>query len=471
MNQLKQIAGNPLVYIVDDDESTREVLKAFYLSTGYEVEVFSSPLTALSVIGSGQSPKCELVICDLKMPEMDGIAFVEKVRALPAPPPVILLTAHASVQTAVEGLTKGAFDYITKPVNFVEIGVISDRAIKVNHLEQSYRLLKTELSNSWVLEDIVGRSPKMQNVFTFIKKVSHSSCNVLITGESGTGKEIVARAIHAQSPRSKKRFIAINCAAIPDALLESELFGHTKGSFTGATERRRGLFEEANEGTLLLDEIGDMPLALQTKLLRFLQDKTVKSVGENSYRALDVRIISATHQDLEAAVKKGDFREDLYYRLCVATLKIPPLRERQEDILLLAGHFLEKFNKKSGSKILGFTKSAMTELLTLPWAGNVRELENVIERAVVFCEGTLIDRQDIQVSSFTAEPAKTPEIFSKLMPLREVEKEYIEYVLAKTGNKLGQSATILGVDRKTLFRKRQLFDHPLELPDESSPSA
>jgi transcriptional regulator with PAS, ATPase and Fis domain len=298
----------------------------------------------------------------------------------------------------------------------------------------------------------------MQNLFTFVKKVAQASCNLLITGESGTGKEMVARAIHNLGPRAKKPFIAINCAAIPESLLESELFGHTKGSFTGATERRRGLFEEANEGTLFLDEIGDMPLPLQAKLLRFLQERTVKSVGENTYRSLDVRVMAATHQNLEKAIQEGKFRQDLYYRLCVAPVEIPPLRQRREDILLLAEHFLSKFSRKSNTKVLGFTKSALAKLARLPWPGNVRELENIIERAVIFSEGSFIDEHDIQVTDLpeSASPPTT-ELFSRLMSLESLEREYIGYVLQQTGNKREAAAKILGVDRKTLYRKQRTY--------------
>ena len=448
------------VFIVDDEETTREVLKAFYLKAGYDAVAYSTPLEALTDLGEGSNARtsvCDLVICDLRMPEIDGLQFLDRVKKIVGHPPVILVTAHASVETAVEGLGKGAFDYITKPINFSEIAVISDRAIKVHRLEESYRSVRRELSRSWMLEDIVGKSPQMQRVFDFIRRVSPASCNVLINGESGTGKEMVARAIHARGPRAKKPFVAINCSAIPENLLESELFGHAKGSFTGATDKRRGLFEEAHEGTVFLDEIGDMPLPLQVKVLRFLQEKSIKPVGENVSKPLDVRIIAATHQNLKEAVREKKFREDLFYRLCVAPIEIPPLRQRKEDILLLAEHFLTKFSRKTHSKINGFTRVALAKLMKLHWPGNVRELENTIERAVVFCDGSVIDEQDIQVADISESALPTAELFSKLMSLEKLEKEYIEFVLVQTGNKREKAAEVLGINRKTLYRKQQIY--------------
>jgi DNA-binding NtrC family response regulator len=455
------------VFIIDDDKSTQLVLKAFFVKEGYKVTLFSDPLEVLQVLEKSDSKSvqaCDLVICDLKMPSMDGLEVIEKLNELQNRPPIVLLTGYASIETAAEGMKKGAYDYITKPINFVEIGIVARRAITADRRERDYRALKKELSRSWMLEDLVGKSPQMHAVFDFIKRISKVSCNVLVTGESGAGKEVVVRAIHARSPRADKPFVAINCTTIPEALLESELFGHAKGSFTGATEKRQGLLAEANEGTLFLDEIGDMALPLQAKLLRFLQDKLVKPVGENTYRQLDVRIIAATNHDLKIAVREKRFREDLYYRLCVAPLEIPPLRNRREDILLLADHFLTKFTRRADSQIGGFTKAASAKLHRLNWPGNVRELENTIERAVVFCDQKMIDEKDIHVVDMSE--TLTPEAFSfaSMVSLDTIERQYIEYVIERTGNKLEKAAEVLGINRKTLYRKQ------LEYTANSTPS-
>lgn len=449
------------VFIIDDDRVSQEVLKAFYVKEGYKVTLFSDPLAALRIlekVGPDSNRECDLVVCDLQMPNVNGLELTQRLNELQSRPPIILVTGHASIETAAEGMSIGAYDYITKPVNFTEIGVVSRRAITADRREKDYRALKKELSRSWMLEDLVGKSPQMKAVFDFIKIVSQVSCNVLVTGESGAGKEVVVRAIHSRSPRADKPFVAINCTTIPEALLESELFGHAKGAFTGATEKRQGLLAEANEGTLFLDEIGDMALPLQAKLLRFLQDRLVKPVGENTYRKLDIRIIAATNHDLKVAVREKRFREDLYYRLCVAPLEIPPLRSRREDILPLAEYFLAKFTSRADSKAVGFTKSAASKLHRLNWPGNVRELENTIERAVVFCDQKMIDEKDIQISDMTEGAAPPVGTFASMVSLEILERQYIEYVIAQTGNKLEKAAEILGINRKTLYRKQMEYN-------------
>jgi two-component system response regulator HydG len=459
MEEEMNAVNNALVFVIDDDESTREVLKAFYLSLNYRVQLFACAIEALEAIhpvGLPSLPPCDLVVCDLKMPKLNGLQFLDALNKITPSPPVILLTAHGSLETSIQGRGKGAFDFLSKPINFNELSVLSDRAIKIQRMENSYQIIEQKLFDSYVLEGIIGKSPQMLRMFDFIKRVSQSSCNVLVTGESGTGKELVVRAIHSRGPRAKKPLIAINCSAIPESLLESELFGHAKGAFTGATERRRGLLEEANEGTLFLDEIGDMPFPLQAKLLRFLQDRKVKAVGENSYRDLDVRIIAATHQDLKEAIKQKKFREDLYYRLCVAPIEIPPLRQRDKDIVLLAKHFLTVFAKKTNSKALGYTEAAEEKLMKSLWPGNVRELENTVERALLFCDKTFIDENDIQLPIVTEpQTSHTSELFSQFMSLELLERKYIGYVLDHTGNKREKAAELLGINRKTLYRKER----------------
>lgn len=308
------------------------------------------------------------------------------------------------------------------------------------------------------LGHLIGSSPGMQRVFSLIRKVAPSEVNLLITGESGSGKEMVASAVHRCSGRAKKPFIAINCAAIPRELLESELFGHAKGAFTGAHVARRGLFEEANEGTILLDEIGDLPLALQGKILRLLQTKIVKPLGQNISKEVNVRIISATHKNLRAAIQKGEFREDLYYRLNVMPIHLPPLRERAEDIPALAEHFLKKHSAVVGKRVLGFTKVALQYLQSLPWKGNVRELENAVERAMVLADGMWITEHDIVVEDIQMQAAtQADDLFNSGMSLRDIEREYIKYVLFKTGNRKEAATRVLGIDRKTLYRKEKIY--------------
>ncbi|MBI3534012.1 MAG: sigma-54-dependent Fis family transcriptional regulator, partial [Deltaproteobacteria bacterium] len=319
------------ICIVDDDMGSCELIKGFCEQHGFGSQVFLSSQEAIKFLeqfdNKNKNP-FSLIICDLKMPEIDGIEFINRLNYLDQKPPVILLTAHGSVDTAIECLNSGAADYLTKPVNFNELLIICNRAIKIHEMEEDYTLLKKELYKTYLLEDMVGKSTQIKNVFEFIQKVSKVSCNVLITGESGTGKEMVARAIHNQQFKSNSGipFVAINCSSIPETLLESELFGHAKGSFTGATNCRRGLLEDANGGTVFLDEIGELPVYLQAKLLRFLQERKIKPVGDNTYKYLDVRIIAATNMNLKEATKVGTFREDLYFRMCVAPIEIPPLR-------------------------------------------------------------------------------------------------------------------------------------------------
>ena len=329
---------------------------------------------------------------------------------------------------------------------------------------QSNDLRPLPLSIAPVLDPfarLVGQSAGMQRVIALIKKVAKSEVNVLITGESGSGKEMVASAIHLASARSKKPFIAINCAAIPKELLESELFGHAKGAFTGAHSSRRGLFEEADQGTILLDEIGDLPLPLQAKILRLIQTKEVKQLGSNTVKEVNVRILSATHKNLKALIQKGEFREDLYYRLNVMPIQIPALRERRDDIPVLAEHFMQKHKVQVTKDLQGFSRNAMTKLQSLDGKGNVRELENVVERAMVLAEGNYIEDTDVVVDEMdalaTSTSGRLDDLFNGRMSLKDIEREYIKYVLIKTGNRKEAATKILGIDRKTLYRKEKLY--------------
>lgn len=449
--------NKPRLLVVDDDAEMRTLLTEFFSGRGIEVETFPLATAALEHIEKDHA-RYEMIISDIKMPQMDGLTFVKKLRSIIPNTPIVLMTAFGSIETAIEAIRCGAYDYIVKPFKLNEVQLVVDRAIEYRNLKLENVTLRTEVKKTWSLENMIGKSQSMQAVFELVQKVAHASANVLITGESGTGKELVARAIHTLGLRSKQPFIAINCTAIPENLLESELFGHAKGSFTGAIGRKRGLFEEANGGTLFLDEIGDMDLGLQSKLLRVLQEKKIRSVGDNLARDVDVRIIAATHKDLKTAIRDGVFREDLYYRLSVIPIQIPPLRHRKEDIPILAEHFLRKYAATNESKVKGFTPAALNHLVEQKWEGNVRELENIIERVVVLASGEHIDVKDLPPMT-----DKTPEDFfgsaTKDHPtLAQLERRYIEYIMDKTGGRKTKAAQILGINRRTLYRKEKEYD-------------
>jgi two-component system response regulator HydG len=340
-----------------------------------------------------------------------------------------------------------------------------ERAKEKQRLIRDNKALREEVQKSWSLGSIVGKSPGMKAVFDLVTRVSQVTSNVLVMGESGTGKELVARAIHEGGPRAKKPFIAINCSAIPEALLESELFGHAKGSFTGAIQKKLGLFEEAEGGTLFLDEIGDMNVQLQAKLLRVIQERKLRAVGDNQVTDIDVRIIAATHKDMKAAMKEGRFREDLFYRLSVIPIVIPPLRDRREDIPLLAEHFLKKFVAANNIKMSGFTKEAMSLLMSMRWEGNVRELENLIERAVVLSPGPMIQASDFPAVHVDLSEDAFVQSTTDFPALEQLEKRYIRAVLDKTGGRKDQAAQILGISRRTLYRKEREYGWVSSDPD------
>jgi DNA-binding NtrC family response regulator len=452
------------VLVIDDDSEMRSMVADFLLSEGHKVSTESLASGALAKFKSGEfatdgsERSIDLIVTDLNMPEMTGIEFTKQFRQLESHIPIILVTAFGSIETAIAAIREGAFDYTTKPFKLSEFIVTVARALRFRDLYLDNTRLKEEIGRSHSFAKIIGKSPGMHEVFDLIKRVAPATANVLISGESGTGKERVARAIHDQGPRKNRNFVAINCTAIPEALLESELFGHAKGSFTGAIGKKRGLFEEADGGTIFLDEIGDMNLSLQSKLLRVIQERKIRAVGDNVDREVDVRIIAATHKDLKQAIRNGGFREDLYYRLSVIPVVIPPLRHRREDIPLLADHFLKKYAAANGARVKGFTPEAMSTLASLPWEGNVRELENVIERAVVLARGDQIDTKDLptaaqgDIESFFAS-AQT----GTLPTLDEIEKRYMRFILDKTGGKKEKAAQILGVNRRTLYRKEREY--------------
>ena len=460
------------ILVIDDDADMRLLLEAVLKRDGFQVSLFESATKALE----GDIQDVDLVLSDIKMPEMDGLTLIEELRKKEPNLPIILVTAHGCLESAIQAMRAGAFDYIVKPVKFAELKLSVDRALKFQRLEKDNHILRQEIKKSWGFNGIIGKSQEMQNVFDMVRRVSKASANILINGESGTGKELIARAIHETGPRSKMPFVAINCSAIPGELLESELFGHTRGAFTGAIQNRRGLFEEAQGGVVFLDEIGDMELALQAKLLRVIQERTIKPVGENRSRKIDVQIIAATHKDLKSEITKNHFREDLYYRLAVIPIQLPPLRSRREDIPLMADHFLQKFAAAHNAPVKKFTKAAMNKLICHEWKGNVRELENVIERAVILCDHLVMDVEDIPLIAESSPNVAVPsnigiagiasaastapsldfiqESAAKQLNLKAVEKRYIEIILQQTGKK-EKAAKILGIDRKTLYRKEK----------------
>lgn len=461
------------ILVIDDDAAMRSMVADYLKTEGHRVSQAALASEALARIDKGEfdvsdqagdsEKRLDLIISDLNMPEMTGLEFIEKFRGIAPNVPIILITAFGSIETAIDAIRKGAFDYTTKPFKLAEMSVTIERALKFRDLHRENSRLTSELEKTHSFAKIIGKSPGMREVFDLIRRVAPANANVLITGESGTGKERVAHAIHEEGPRKTKRFVAINCTAIPEALLESELFGHAKGSFTGAVGRKRGLFEEAEGGTIFLDEIGDMNLALQGKLLRAIQERKIRAVGDNIDREIDVRIIAATHKDLKAAIKNGTFREDLYYRLSVIPVLIPPLRHRKEDIPLLAEHFLKKYSSANDSKVKGFSPDAIARLMTIPWEGNVRELENAIERAVVLARSEKIEASDLpSAGEGNVESFFESNQSGTLPTVEDIEKRYYKFILDKTGGQKEKAAQILGVSRRTLYRKEREFGFVLD---------
>ena len=453
--------------VVDDDPQMRSLLIDHLELNNYQVKPFDDGLAAMKFLLSNapEVSQVDLVVTDLRMPEVDGLSVLRQLKPHRPDIPVIIMTAHASVESAIEGLRKGAFDYIIKPFKLSEISHAIERAISYGRLQRQNKTLSSELRKNWTKNEIVGKSAAIQDIFDMIERVAPAQSNILVTGESGTGKEVVAKAIHNRSPRAKKPFVAINCTAIPETLLESELFGHAKGAFTGATERKKGLFEEAEGGTLFLDEIGDLDMALQAKLLRVLQERKIKPVGDTQMKDIDVRIIAATHKDLKKAIKEGNFREDLFFRLSVIPIIVPPLRHRQEDIPLLAQHFLNKYSVLNNKLVTGFSFDALQKLMSMPWPGNVRELENLIERMVVLTNSSAIQAREIPSGDEKGHETFYGEATQDSPTLEELEKRYIQAVLEKTGGRKEKAAQILGINRRTLYRKQKDYDLPTE--DES----
>jgi DNA-binding NtrC family response regulator len=433
------------VLVIDNDVEMVRLLQRHLESEGYEVATTTSGPEAVTLVGREEF---DVVLTDLVMDEADGLAVVRAAQAAQPGARVLVMTAFGSMESAIRTMREGAYDYLTKPFRMEEVSLAVSRASEERRLREENQRLREQLERRFSFENILGRSRVMQDVFERIRAVADSDAAVLLLGESGTGKELVARAVHHASARRDRPFVAVNCAAIPDTLLESELFGHEKGAFTGALRRHRGLFEEAEGGTLFLDEVGDIPLALQAKLLRVLQDKQIRPVGSTRDIQLDLRIISATHRDLMAMVGEATFREDLYYRLAVIPVRLPSLRERAGDLMLLATHFLARAAAAAGKQVGGFDEEATAWLHEHRWPGNVRELENIVERAVTLARGPVITRADLGIEFIPAAPG------GGLRPtLAEVESQYIRRVLEETKGDKTAAARILGISVRTLQRR------------------
>ncbi|WP_447976969.1 sigma-54-dependent transcriptional regulator [Candidatus Nitrospira bockiana] len=440
------------VLVVDDEPEMRSLVQEVLQEHGYSVEVAESgreALKRLSEQGYG------VVVTDLRMKEMQGIELLSEIKRSYPDVNVILMTAFGSVETAIEAMKQGAYDYLTKPVKNEELVLVTERAARDAALRREVGRLRREVLKEYSFHQILGKSKAMRDLFDLIRRVADSPTNVLITGESGTGKELVAKAIHYNSDRRDAPFVPVNCAAIPEALLESELFGHVRGAFTDAKADKRGLFEEAHKGTLFLDEISELPLMLQAKLLRAIQEHEIRRVGATRPVSVDVRIIAATNLNLTEEVKGKRFREDLYYRLNVIEIRLPPLRERKEDIPLLVEAFLRRCAEAGRKPVQGISEPALALLIDYQWPGNVRELENVIERAVTLTRGEKIVPEDLPtaVQGARGERRVIDDAAERTLPLADVEKEYILRILEKTGGNKYQAAHVLGIDRKTLYRK------------------
>lgn len=440
------------ILIVEDDREMCRFLSELFSEEGYQVEVVYDGPSALERY---KQTEFDLTLTDLMMPGMKGTELVRRLKELDSEALVLLVTAFGSIESAVETMRAGAHNYLTKPFRTDEILLSVSRALEQRNLRKELLRLRSEVQGRYGFENIIGKSAKMGLVFELISHICDLPANVLIIGESGTGKELIARAIHYNSSRSRGPFIPLNCAAIPETLLESELFGYLRGAFTDAKKDRKGLFQEASGGTLFLDEIGEVPLNLQAKLLRVIEDKEVRPLGSARAEKVDARVLAASNRDLQQWVGEARFRQDLFYRLNVIQIALPPLRERTEDIPLLVEHFIQKFSRGAKRAVTGIADDALGALIKYHWPGNVRELEHTIERAVLLGKNQLITKEDLpgQVAAKNSKEALIDEALSKSYTLREIEREYLIKVLDRTGGNKTEAANILGVDRTTLYRK------------------
>ena len=446
----------PVILIVDDEPLQRDILKTILDSEGYETHTAASGREALSI---AENIHPDVILTDLRMEGMDGIELLDAIPKKPFEPSIIIITAHGTISSAVEAVKKGAFDYLSKPLNKDTLLLNVRRAVERATLLRENIQMQKELFRKFNIEGIIGKSPKMQRAIEIMKKIAPSNVTVLINGESGTGKELAARAIHYNSPRRTKPYTAINCAAIPDNLFESELFGYEAGAFTGAVSRKEGLFRITDGGTLFLDEIGDLSLPMQSKLLRVLQDKEIRRVGGKEAIKVDVRIISATNKELEKELSEGKFRDDLYYRLKIVNIDLPPLRERVEDIPELAGFFLNKYNREFGRRIKAIDSAAMKLLSEYHWPGNIRQLETVIERAVLMNDRDTIGVSDIKNELWSGQlkGSFNFDIPEEGIDFENLEKELIRKALARANGVATKAAKLLGLSYKTFLYRLEKY--------------
>jgi DNA-binding NtrC family response regulator len=439
-----------IILVVDDDNLVNEFITETLQRSGYKVDSASSGPAALQLI---EQQEYDLILTDVRMPDMDGITLLTNVKRLTPDTVVVVMTAFGTVQNAVNAMKRGAYDYVLKPFSPDEIDIVIKRGLEHRELAIENRVLKAQIKDKYSFENIVGQNKHLLDIFDLIETAAQSKATILLTGESGTGKELVAKAVHFNSPRRDMPFIRVNCAALPDNLIESELFGHEKGAFTGAISQTKGRFELANGGTLLLDEISEMPYALQAKLLRVLQESEFERVGSGKSVKVDIRIIATSNQNLPEAVKNGDFREDLYYRINVISIEVPPLRARKDDIPLLTEHFLQKFNEEDSREIEGVSEKGMQLLMEYPWPGNIRELENLIHRAVVTCKENVITNKNFPSYLSLGTGAEASSELTDPIALFELEKIAIIRGLDRNNGNRTKTAEELGVTTRTLRNK------------------
>ncbi len=441
------------ILVVEDEEKLRRVIELQLLSAGFDVDKAASAEEGIRVVD-----RADLVLTDLKLPGMDGLEFLALIRRQNTQAPVVMMTAFGTVETAVEAMKAGATDFLLKPFSLDHLMQVISKALEIRALRDENRQLKAELGRRYEFDNIIGRSEPMQQIFETIERVAPTRATVLLAGESGVGKDLIARAIHFHSPRRDRPLVKINCTAIPENLMESELFGYEKGAFTGATTSKPGKFEQADTGTVFLDEIGDVPAAIQVKLLRVLQEREFERLGSNLTRHTDVRVIAATNSDLRAALEQGTFREDLYYRLNVVPMNIPPLRDRRQDIAFLAHHFVKKLAPETGSRVGSITDAAIAKLEAYHWPGNVRELENVIERSLVMASDDKLDAADIKLENAPRPRAQSDNNFlPEGLTLDQYEQDIIREALRRAAGNKSQAARLLGLTRNALrYRLTQM---------------
>ncbi len=449
------------VAVIDDDREMLRVIAKFLDKHGIHADTYSDPRTA---VGAFREQRYGLIISDVQMPGMSGLELLDNAKSALPEAIVIMITGFGSVKSAVDAMKKGAFDYISKPFDYDEFLIVVQKALAQHALQQEVIALRKNVQSRYGFSNIVGKSGSMRRVYEVIERIAHTRTSVLIEGESGTGKELIAKAIHYTGPRKDGPFVAINCGALPETLLESELFGHERGAYTGAVSRERGLFASADGGSIFLDEIVDMPISMQAKLLRVLEDWEIRPVGGSSARRINVRVIAASKNDLLSQVERGSFREDLYYRLNVVTIHLPPLRERMEDLPLLIDHFLASYARDNKREPYLIQRDALEMLLRYNWPGNVRELEHVLERALIMTQGSEITVADLPpvVLRGDAQTGARREGDTALRTLDDMEREHILHVLKSVEWRRSQAAEVLGINRRTLYRK--IRDYRIEEP-------